>query len=100
VTDFVLEVEAALKQAGLRVEVDWKNDKLGAKVRDAQLAKIPVMLVVGDKEAAARSVAPRTRDGKTEPPVELESYVRRLAAEAAPPVLGQAPASAGTNAGE
>jgi threonyl-tRNA synthetase len=97
VTDFVLEVEETFKKAGLRVEVDWKNDKLGAKVRDAQLAKVPVMLVVGDKEAAARSVAPRYRDGKTEAPVELESFVRRLAAEAAPPVLGAAPSKEPSN---
>ena len=44
---------------GLRVDLDLSNDKLGAKIRRAQLEKIPYMLVVGDKEVAAGTVAPR-----------------------------------------
>ena len=52
------------KARGIRVDLDVSNDKLGAKIRRAQLEKIPYMLVVGDKEVAAGTVAPRLRDGK------------------------------------
>ena len=52
------------KARGIRADLDLSNDKLGAKIRRAQLEKIPYMLVVGDKEVAAGTVAPRLRDGK------------------------------------
>src|SRR6476660_7574539 len=61
---FAREVVAALAARGVRVELDLSNDKLGAKIRRAQLEKVPYMLVVGDKEVAAGTVAPRLRDGK------------------------------------
>jgi len=60
-TDYGREVLAKLKAAGLRAEVDESNEKLGAKIRHAQLQKIPFMLVVGEKEAASGSVALRER---------------------------------------
>ena len=47
------------KARGIRVDLDLSNDKLGAKIRRAQMEKIPYMLVVGDKEVAAGTVAPR-----------------------------------------
>ena len=54
---------AKLKAAGLRVEIDESNEKLGAKIRDAQLQKIPYMLVVGEKEVAGGNrVGLRKRD--------------------------------------
>jgi threonyl-tRNA synthetase len=58
------EVADTLRQRGFRVEADLSPDKLGAKIRRAQLEKIPFMLVCGDKEVEARSVAPRARDGQ------------------------------------
>ncbi|HEX2120381.1 MAG TPA: threonine--tRNA ligase [Thermoanaerobaculia bacterium] len=61
--DYAGEVEAKLKAAALRVEVDRSNEKLGAKIRLAQLQKIPMMLVVGEKEAAAGTVNVRRRTG-------------------------------------
>lgn len=75
---FAEEVVTRLKAAGLRADVDLRSEKMGAKIRDAQLEKIPVMLVVGDKEVAARTVAPRTRDGRSEEPVPLEIMIERL----------------------
>ncbi len=57
------ELEARLAEAGLRVEVDDKNEKLGARIRRAELQKTPCMLVVGEKEAATDSVAVRLRHG-------------------------------------
>ena len=55
------QVAAQLDQAGYRVEVDHRNEKIGKKIREAQLEKIPYMLVVGDKEAEAGQVAVRAR---------------------------------------
>lgn len=55
------EVAAKLREAGLRVDIDRSHGKLGAMIRDAQLAKIPYTLVVGDKEVEARGVSPRKR---------------------------------------
>jgi threonyl-tRNA synthetase len=59
--DYAGEAGRKLKGAGLRVEVDQSNEKLGAKIRNAQLRKIPYMLVVGEKEAAAGTVSVRKR---------------------------------------
>ena len=59
--DYAREVAAALAAAGLRVEVDDRQEKVNYKIREAQLQKIPYMLVVGDREAADRAVAVRSR---------------------------------------
>lgn len=65
VTDRVIpyarEVGAVLEERGLRIETDERNEKIGAKIRDAQLQKVPYMLIIGDREAAARTVAVRSR---------------------------------------
>jgi threonyl-tRNA synthetase len=79
------EVEAALVQHGLRVHVDGRSEKLGLKIREATLLRVPYMLVLGDKEALARGVAPRTRDGKTGELEPLAGFVERLTAEARVP---------------
>ena len=59
--EYAVEVETRLREAGLRAEVDARNEKIGAKIRDAQLRKIPYMLVAGDREAQGRAVAVRSR---------------------------------------
>ena len=51
--------------AGVRVQGDFRNEKLSFKIREAQLQKIPYMLVIGDKEMAPGTVTPRYRDGQT-----------------------------------
>jgi threonyl-tRNA synthetase len=71
-------VRDALKGRGLRVELDVRNEKLGYKIREAQLAKIPYMLVVGDKEMEAGTVAPRSRTGGNAAPMDLETFVEQL----------------------
>lgn len=76
-------VHEKLSRAGIRVELDDRNEKLGYKIREAQLSKIPYMLVVGDKEEAAGTVAPRHRDGRTESALGIDEFVERLAGEAA-----------------
>jgi len=79
------EVAAELEKAGFRVELDSRNEKLGFKIREAQREKIPYMLVVGDREQAERTVAPRTRAGGAGKPVRLEELVGQLRREAQPP---------------
>jgi threonyl-tRNA synthetase len=79
------EVRDRLVQAGLRVELDDRNEKLGFKVREAQLEKIPYMLVVGDKEAENRTVAPRSRGGGTLDVQPLEAFVESVVQEAKMP---------------
>ena len=79
--DYGRDVTARLKAAGLRVETDESNEKLGAKIRSAQLQKVPYMLVVGEKEAAAGTVAVRKRTGGDQGTMSIEDFVaeaRRL----------------------
>jgi threonyl-tRNA synthetase len=61
--DHARKVADQLRAAGVRVELDDRNEKLGYKIREAQLQKVPYMLVIGDKEVAAGGIGPRRRDG-------------------------------------
>jgi threonyl-tRNA synthetase len=84
--EFARDVAAKLKARGIRADLDLSNDKLGAKIRRAQLEKIPYMLVVGDKEVAAGTVAARLRDGTQLPPMTVEALADRLSTEAKLPL--------------
>ncbi len=66
---YAQQVAKELKQAGLRVEVDERNDRMNAKIRDAQMQKMPYMLVVGDKEMEQNGVALRLRSGENPGPM-------------------------------
>jgi threonyl-tRNA synthetase len=72
-----------LRNEGWRVELDVRNEKLGYKIREAQLAKIPYAVVIGDKEVEARMVAPRRRGGENLAPLPLGEFIERLRAEVA-----------------
>jgi threonyl-tRNA synthetase len=61
--DYAASVESTLAAAGLRVELDQRQEKIGHKIREAQLQKVPYMLVIGDREAAEGTVAVRSRTG-------------------------------------
>ena len=87
VDGYAREVLAALRAAGLRAEADLRNEKINYKVREHSLAKVPVILALGGREMADRTVSLR-RLGEKESTVEgLESVVAALAAEATPPDL-------------
>jgi threonyl-tRNA synthetase len=75
--DYANGVEVKLKEAGLRVEVDRSNEKLGAKIRQAQLQKIPYMLIVGEKEASSGAVSLRTRSGGDLGAMPVEEVIGR-----------------------
>jgi threonyl-tRNA synthetase len=89
--DYALEVAAKLVAAGLRVETDLRNEKINYKVREHSLAKVPLLLVVGKREAEEGTVAVR-RLGSDEHQkmMGVEEAVARFAAEAVPPDLGPA----------
>ncbi len=70
-----------LKSAGIRAELNDKNESLSARIRDAQLQKVPYMLVVGDKEMAANSVAERDRTGKDYGLVSVPDFVKTISHE-------------------
>ncbi len=70
-----------LRGHGIRVDRDFRNEKLGLKVREAQLMKIPYLLVIGKNEFESRMVAPRKRGGKTLPSMALESFLELIAKE-------------------
>jgi threonyl-tRNA synthetase len=79
------EVHRRLEAAGWRTELDRSSDKLGAKIRNAELAKIPYALVVGEKEVEARGVAPRRHGGQDLKTMGLEAFLDLLGREARPP---------------
>ncbi len=83
--DFAREVLAALKAAGLRAELDLRNEKINYKVREHSVAKVPIMLVIGRREAEERKVAMRRLGGNDQEIVALNQAVVTLSGEATPP---------------
>jgi threonyl-tRNA synthetase len=73
--EYAASVESTLGAAGLRVELDRRQEKIGFKIREAQLRKVPYMLVIGDREAAEGTVAVRTRAGGDQGAVTLDAFV-------------------------
>ena len=103
VNTYADEVLTALRVAGLRAEIDKRPEKIGAKIRDAQLEKVPVMLVVGAKEAEARTVSYRDRVDGDLGATPLDAAVAKIKAESdarsirevAPPAEAAEPEDAG-----
>ena len=87
--DYAAEVAQAARKAGLRVELDLRNEKIGYKVREHSVAKVPVMLVVGRNEVAGRQVAIRRLGAKDQEVLALDSAIDRLSLEAASPLEKQ-----------
>ncbi|MCC6484245.1 MAG: threonine--tRNA ligase, partial [Armatimonadetes bacterium] len=74
-------VEKTLADAGFRVKLDVRNEKTGYKIREAQLQKIPYMLIVGDREAEAKSVSVRSREHGDLGARDLREFTEALQAE-------------------
>ncbi|MBQ8217964.1 MAG: threonine--tRNA ligase [Oscillospiraceae bacterium] len=79
--DYAEEVAAKLNALGIRVETDLRNEKIGYKIREAQMQKLPYMLVVGDKEKEAGTVAVRTRGGVDLGAMSFDDFVARISDE-------------------
>jgi threonyl-tRNA synthetase len=80
---YVREVADKLREAGIRVAVDLRNEKITYKIREHSIQKLPYQLVIGDKEVAAQTVSARTRSGENLAPVPLEAFISRLEDEVA-----------------
>jgi threonyl-tRNA synthetase len=81
--DYARRVFTELQNAGWRVELDERNEKLGYKIREAQLARIPYAIVIGDSEVQAQTVAPRRRGGENLAPMPLNEFIERLRSDVA-----------------
>ena len=81
--DYAEKVVERLSDAGIRVEGDYRSEKLGYKIRDAQMQKIPYMLVVGDKEAESGNVSVRTRAGGDEGVMSVDDFMAKCLKEIA-----------------
>jgi threonyl-tRNA synthetase len=80
---YALEIKELLLEKGIRVEADLREDKMGAKIRDAEMLKIPYMLVLGRKELEERAVSVRSRKKGNEGALPLDAFVEKLVAEIA-----------------
>ena len=87
--DFAMEIVAAARKQGLRVDVDLRNEKISYKVREHSLQKIPVLLAIGKKEAAERLVSVRRFGSNAQTVVALDEALAALVKEATPPDLAR-----------
>jgi len=83
--DYAHELQALAQRQGLRAETDLRNEKINYKVREHSLAKIPVLLVVGKKEAAERSVSIRRLGSEKQTSMSVDAALATLVDEAVPP---------------
>jgi threonyl-tRNA synthetase len=83
--DYARETRDRIAEAGFRVELDESNEKLGAKIRLAEMGKVPYIVVVGEKEQASGAVTPRRHGGKDLGAMSREAFAELLRKEASPP---------------
>lgn len=76
--EYATKAEEQLQARGIRAFTDTRNESMGAKIRDAQMQKVPFMLVIGDKEQEAGTVAVRARDGAKQEVLHLEEFLDRI----------------------
>ncbi len=79
--EYCEEIFTRFRKAGLRVEKDLRNEKLNFKIREAQVSKIPYMLIVGDKEKENNTVTVRLRNGKNLPPMTVTEFIDKVTEE-------------------
>ena len=80
-SEYAKEVLAKLEASGVRAEIDLRNEKIGYKIREAQMQKIPYMLVIGDKEAESGAVAVRTRTGEDLGAMPMDAFLAKIGKE-------------------
>ncbi|SHE48834.1 threonine--tRNA ligase [Clostridium fallax] len=79
--DYADEVVRSLRNNGVRVEADYRAEKIGYKIREARLERAPYILIVGEKEAANKEVAVRSRKNGEEGPIALNDFINRIVSE-------------------
>jgi threonyl-tRNA synthetase len=75
------KVYRRLIESGIRVEKDFRNEKLGLKIREAEMQKIPYMVVIGDREVQKEMISPRARTGKAQTAMKIEEFVQKVKEE-------------------
>lgn len=73
--DYVYEIKKELEAKGMRVEVDGRSEKIGYKIREAQLEKVPYMFIIGDKDIEAQTVSVRHRKNGDLGAMKLEEFI-------------------------
>jgi threonyl-tRNA synthetase len=81
--DYIQQAAKQMREAGLSVETDLRNEKVGFKIREHTLARVPFMLVAGDKEMEQGALAVRTRDGKDLGVIKLDALIAAMQTEIA-----------------
>ena len=79
--EYSKKLSLLLEAEGIRTEVDYRNEKIGYKIRSAQMEKVPYMLVIGDKEVETHTVAVRTREGKDLGAMEMGAFLEKIETE-------------------
>lgn len=79
--DYVYEIKKALEEKGMRVEVDGRSEKIGYKIREAQLEKVPYMFIIGDKDIEAQTVSVRHRKEGDLGAMKLEQFIEKAVEE-------------------
>jgi len=82
-SDYAESVVKSLRNKGISVEADYRAEKIGYKIREARLERIPYILVVGEKEAANNEVSVRSRKNDDEGAINLDSFIERIVTEIA-----------------
>ncbi|MBI4643969.1 MAG: threonine--tRNA ligase [Deltaproteobacteria bacterium] len=88
---YAQEVHQSMRGAGLRVELDSRPETLRYKIREAQLQKIPYMVIIGDREAADRTLSPRLRDGTEWKDIPVDTFINRVQEEGKIPTPAKFP---------
>lgn len=84
--DYAEDVYQQIKKSGIRIEKDFRNEKLNYKIRQAQLVKTPYMLIIGDKEVEEQQVTVRLRDGQNLPAMSVSEFIEMIRVESRIPV--------------
>ena len=79
--EYAKKVHSAMREAGIRAELDERNEKIGYKIREAQLEKVPYMVIVGAKEEEDGTVSVRRRDTVDNESMNTEEFIKLVAAE-------------------
>jgi threonyl-tRNA synthetase len=85
---YATETLAALRAVGIRAEADLRGEKLGFKIREAEMQKVPIVLVIGDKEVTSGTVSPRRRGQGNQPAAGVDDFIRAIEAELRPRSAG------------
>ena len=80
-SDYCLELQKKLKSQGIRVHFDNRNEKLGYKIRESQLQKIPYMIIIGDKEMEDQKVSVRVPTGEMTEPMTIDDFITAVVDE-------------------